>query len=227
MLGGIAPILIISIKKNIDTTQGFLSKIPLVSKLGSQVPLPPIPIYLDENLTGLYVQTQEKSVDVETKSDGSTDGSDPKNNQTPVGSVVSVELNGLRDSIGLTLLNAVIDLIVPRLVSKEYSITYLNGSQTVFDGLLHSYKVSEISGSTKSTIMLELVKTTDKTAQKPGPPEVAPVAEPVSLDAGGAGPTATVRGGMKGPSAAAGAAKKATQQKLPIQPDIVMGGVNR
>lgn len=73
-----------------------------------------------------------------------------------------------RDSIGVALFSAMADLVFPKLVSKEYSITYLHGAVTIFAGLLHSFSINQDAESTKYTINLELIKpSTTRAGQLP------------------------------------------------------------
>jgi hypothetical protein len=78
-----------------------------------------------------------------------------------------------KDSIGLTLLSAVLDLIVPKVTSKEYSITYLHGAVTVFGGLLQSFNVTQNSENDLFNISLKLSKPgTPQTQAKTTTPQV-------------------------------------------------------
>lgn len=204
MLGGIDPILIFDFSKLSATDEESLSKIPIISSIVSKIGLPPIPIYLSEKLTGLYIDSEDKNIDIETTTETLPDGSTPLINQKAINSTIRINLVAHRDSIGLTLLSAVCDLILPKVTSREYSITYLHGAVTVFAGLLHSFSINQNTQNELMNVTLEIVKTPIKPVKK-GPPEVKPISESVPLGAGPAAPppTAPLGGpgsvGLKGP----------------------------
>lgn len=198
MLDGVAPILIFNFKKLTASTTETLSKIPLVSKISSSISLPPIPLYLSTELTGIVVDEEEKSIEIETKMDGKTDGSTPDQNQKPINSTTKINLKAQKNSIGLMLLSALSDKIVPLVTSQEYSITYLNGPITVFDGTLHSLNIIPIPGTDLLQISIELNTGTGKTEEKSTVPQVSPELEAVSLESG-ITPTAPLVPPMSGP----------------------------
>lgn len=172
MLGGQEPILIFQFSKKVDTkfigpqAESFLAKIPLLSDIPTFVEAPPIPLYLSEQLTGLMIVAESKNVDAETSTESKTDGSKPDVNQKAINSIVSVELEARRDSLGLTLAATLFDLIYEKLTSQEYAITYLNGPVTVFRGLLHSFSVNQTSDSNKLSIKFEIARGATKTPTK-------------------------------------------------------------
>jgi hypothetical protein len=207
MLNGIDPIIIFQFEKLTDSASETLSKIPLFDKLVSKIGLPPIPIYLSETLTGLYIDSEDKSIEIETSTETLHDGEDPIITQKALNSTVKINMKASSDSIGLTLLSAMCDLILPKVTSQEYSITYLHGATTIFGGLLHSFNVQQTEGTDLLMVSLELTKSSTKTQKKPGPPEVTPSSEAISLNSGisptaasPVGPTAPLRGvPLKGP----------------------------
>ncbi len=140
MLNGIDPIIIFNFKKKISTTT---AKIPLTASTVEEIiTLPVIPIYLSERLTGLFIETESKNIDVDTTIDTLSNGDQPNFNQRALSSTIKIEMQASASSIGVALLSALSDLVFPKLTSKEYSITYLHGAVTVFDGLLHSFAVT-------------------------------------------------------------------------------------
>lgn len=154
MLNGIAPIIIFNFKKVIQ--QVNTSSVPLVSNLTETIPLVPIPIYLDERLTGIYIDRQGKNIDIKTDPETTPDGKANKPVQTPVNSVVSVQMLASTTSVGLNVLIALCDLVFPKLTSQEYSITYINGPMTVFNGLLEAFSVENDSDNTLFRINLQI-----------------------------------------------------------------------
>jgi hypothetical protein len=161
MLGGLSPILIFQFRKLLPDLLGITTeaKIPVVaSESSSSFPLPLIPLYLSESLTGLYIDTETKSIEIDTQVDTLSSGDAPNLNQRGIQSTVKIEMLANRDSIGISLLAALTDLIFPKVTSKEYSITYLHGAVTVFDGLLHSFSIDQNSNNDLYKVSMELIK---------------------------------------------------------------------
>lgn len=162
MLNGVAPILIFQFKKLLPDILGIATEaqkqIPIASETKSTFPLPLIPLYLDERLTGLYIDTESKNVDIETQTDSLSSGDSENINQRAISNIVKIEMIANRDSIGISLLSAMSDLIFPKVTSKEYSLTYLHGAITVFDGLLHSFSINQNSNNELYQISMEIVK---------------------------------------------------------------------
>lgn len=178
MLNGLAPIIIFNFKKLLPQFTLPVG-IPLIAEAGSTVPLIPIPIYLKEEITGLYIKQQNKNVDIETKVQTLTDGTAPKVLQNGLNSTVTINMVSNKNSIGLGIMSALIDLIFEKVTSEEYSISYFNGAVTVFGGLLEGYSVSENESNDLYNVSLQISRsnggsTTEKVADNsvgkvPGP----------------------------------------------------------
>lgn len=159
MLNGIDPVIIFQFSKLAGTDIGnTISKIPIVSKIPTVIDMPPIPIYLSQTLTGLHIDSEDKNVDIQTTTETTTDGGSPQVDQKGIGSTISINLLAKKDSIGISLLSAMIDQIFNKVTSKEYAITYLHGPITIFRGLLHSYAVNQSADNELLSIKIELSK---------------------------------------------------------------------
>ncbi len=170
MLNGIDPIIIFSFFKLKPETTVDTSKFIDFGAEADKFSLPPIPIYLSEKLTGIYIDTEEKNIDIETTSETPRDSSkETFFSQKGIGSTIAVNMIASSDSVGLTLLLAMTDLIFSKVTSKEYSVTYLHGAVTLFNGLLHAFSITQDSNTTLYHIKLELSKGT-----KPKAPQVQP-----------------------------------------------------
>lgn len=189
MLNGIDPIIIFEFSKLTELQKQKVSKIPIVSSIVNTIGLPPIPIYLSEKLTGLYIDTEDRNIDIDTTVDTLPNGADPLVNQKAINSVVRITMVASKDSIGLTLLAALCDLVVPKVSSKEYSITYLHGATTVFRGLLHSFAINQNSNDELYHITVEISK--NSTTKKTTVPEVKPVGTAATLESGVSAPPPT------------------------------------
>jgi hypothetical protein len=190
MLNGVAPVLIINfIKKKNNSAAQFLSGIPIVGDdlAGALTGGLPIPLYLDENLTGILVKSETKTIAVETEVKGKTDGAKPKVNQRPIDSNVSINMVARKDSVVLAALLALNDQIFQKVVSQEYSISYLNGPTLIFNGLFNGMTCMGGDDDDLLHITLNISKgnqeTTSPTAQNP---EIAKTTGQTPIVPGGA-----------------------------------------
>lgn len=166
MLNGIAPLIIFRIlEKPSDATLNSLSGIPLVKNLVQNFGVP-IPIYLDENLTGIFVVDEGKSIELEVEPNASADGSTVKVTQKGIDNTVSINMVARKDSVLLSLFLALCDIIFKKAVSQDYDITYLNGATTVFGGHLKSFNVTQGSDDDLYRITLQLSKAVSKTTKE-------------------------------------------------------------
>lgn len=173
MLNGIDPIIIFQFSKATPEVSQALAKIPLVSEIPTFVDFPPIPIYLSEQLTGLFIDSETKSIDAQTDTETKTDGSAPNIQQKGINATLKIEIIASKDSLGLSLLAAMSEILYEKLTSKEYAVTYMHGAITIFRGLVHSFSISQIANEDKYSISLELSRGAVKSPTKPDPvPEV-------------------------------------------------------
>lgn len=172
MLNGIAPIIIFQFKKLVpkETSTPVVGP-PFVSEEKVFVPLPPIPIYLDEELTGVIITDESKNIDAQTDVETKTDGTNPDVNQRGISSVTRINMVAKKSSLGVTLLSAMSDLLFDKMTSQEYSVTYLNGAVTIFNGLIHSFSISQVADNDKYDIQIEIARGPVKS---PTPVEIVP-----------------------------------------------------
>ena len=165
MLNGVAPILIFTFPPvlGIDFSK-ILGGIPLVKDVFSNIGIP-LPIYLDERLTGIYIESESKSIDIdtditpkyETNSAGGI-GTTTLINQSGINNLVTINMLASTDNLLLSVLIALNDMVFSKLVSGKYSISYLNNSTLIFKGLLHSFQTSSSSGDTLLKITMQIQK---------------------------------------------------------------------
>lgn len=158
MLNGLDPIIIFQFKKLAPILGDTVGKIPIISQFPDLIAMPPVPIYLAPQLTGIHIDTEEKNVDIRTDVDTKTNGEAPDVDQKGIGSVIAITMKAKKDSIGITLLSAMIDQIFNKVTSKEYSITYLHGAITIFQGVLHSFAVSQDATTDMISMRIEISK---------------------------------------------------------------------
>lgn len=143
MLNGVAPILIIDIGPN--TPNPLFNSLTGIPILGSVLPTTgiPIPLYLDEQLTGLYVDSETKAVDLEVDANAKIGGENPDVKQNTIDNTVTVNLFAKRDSLLLSVLNALNDQIFTQAARGNYKVSYLNGATVLFGGKIKSMTSSE------------------------------------------------------------------------------------
>jgi hypothetical protein len=164
MLNGVAPLLIFTFPPliGIDLSK-ILGGIPLV---GDSIPNigTPIPIYLDEGLTGIYIESESHSIDIDTditpKYVTNVAGVTTTSliNQTGLNNLVTINMLASRDSLLLTVLLSLTDMIFSRVTSGKYQIHYINKGTVVFGSLLHSFQTSQTSDDTLLKITMQLQK---------------------------------------------------------------------
>lgn len=159
MLGGLAPLLIFNFAVTPKSPVfNALSGIPLIGPSVAANIGVPIPIYMDEELTGIVVESETRAIDIDTVIQARNDGGPPLTDQRGLNSLVTVNMIGSKDSILLNVLLAMSDLIVQKIVSKEYKVSYSNGPTTVIGGLLHGLSTSTTSDDDLIRIVLQIQK---------------------------------------------------------------------
>lgn len=158
MLGGLDPVIIFQFSVLGPSLGNTLAKIPVVSQFPNLIAMPPIPVYLSEQLFNVAIGGTSKSVDIETDTETLTSGAPPDVNQKGIQSSVEIEITGKADSVALTLLSALIDQVFDKVTSKEYSISFMYGATTIFNALLHSYSAETVDGTDKLLIKIKLSK---------------------------------------------------------------------
>jgi len=166
MLGGLQPVIVIQLSVLKASLADTIAKIPVISQIPTLIDQPPIPIYLDDALTGLAIDSESKAIAISTDSEAKTDGTTPDISQQAIGNSVTINLKARKDSLQLLLLNALLDVCYEKLASKEYAITYLNGPVTVFRGVLQDFTIDQNSDTELALVKIQLSKGT-KSPQKP------------------------------------------------------------
>jgi hypothetical protein len=160
MLNGIDPIIIFQIYKQnaFSAQQNKILQSIIPPNSDTRIPFPPIPIYLSEKLTGLYIESEDKSIQITTENQTFLTGDQHKEYQKGANSTLKVNLIANKDSLGLTLLSVLADLIFDKVTSKEYSITYLHGPIIIFGGLVSNFDIVQNNENDLARISLEITK---------------------------------------------------------------------
>jgi hypothetical protein len=177
MLNGIDPILIFQFYKRVNVP-GMTSAegIVIESKSNVKVPLAIVPIYLSELITGIYIDTENKNIDIASALSGLVTG-DTILNQTPISSITTINMIASSESIGLTILMAISELLLDLTVSGEAEITYMHRAVTVFGGKLHGLSIDQGTSDDLYKIKLELTRgSTSKSVNVPTDPNATRLA---------------------------------------------------
>ena len=126
----------------------------------------PIPVYLDENLTGIALMSQSRRVEFASDSivvDESNDTTKSKENtlkvkQRGITNGVDIVLKASRDSIGMNLLLPIADIAFQRAPKDEYYISYFNRNIILFKSKLGHFSTEESTSDTSVTINISLIK---------------------------------------------------------------------
>lgn len=155
MINGLDPIIIFHIydKPKTSAFRPLQKYEQRLYELRSAVGIP-IVIPLSEKLTGLYIDNESRSLTTATSIDPNTE-KDPETGltegpevyQTAIESTVNVSMKAIEGSIMLTVFLSVAELLLSKLVSGEYGITYFHKSTVIFNGLLSSLNTSVIYGT--------------------------------------------------------------------------------
>lgn len=123
----------------------------------------PIPLYLDENLTGLAVSNEEDSLNISSdyipvlNGMPGADGKSIKVLQRGESQSSRITLTGVKNSIGLNILLPLMKTILSRVFAqKEYRIAYFNQNVLIFNARLTAYQMAPGENDTKVTISITL-----------------------------------------------------------------------
>lgn len=157
MLNGLDPIMIFNFYKKLtpEDVKKF-EGLPIAGFI-NKFSLPPIPLYLSEQLTGLYIESEEKNIEIATTTDSLFSGAPPEFQQKALNTSIKINLVANAESLGLSILSVMADLIFPKVTSAEYSIIYIHKSTIILSGLLHSFSISHNSDNTLAKIAIELI----------------------------------------------------------------------
>lgn len=157
MLNGVDPIVIFSLKKIFGLPVADVP-IPIVSSVVTYIDLPVIPLYLSENITGIFIDNESKSVEIETNFETLASGAPPEINQKGLSSTIKIEMMAHKDSVGLMVCSALSDIVFEKVTSKEYSVSYFHGPVAVLGGAIHSFNVAVENNTDLAKITLEITK---------------------------------------------------------------------
>lgn len=166
MLGGLDPVVIFEFSTRVIDSALGIESMPVKAGTEKQIALPVIPVYLSEKIFNIAIGGVTKQVDIETNTQGMTDGSESDVTQNPIQSSIDINITGKRDSVALILLSALVDQVYDKATSQEYKISFLYGPTTIFRAVLHSFSSEMVDGTDKLAISIKLSKGAKNPAKK-------------------------------------------------------------
>jgi len=147
-LNGLAPIIIFTFYKEIEIPaflRGF------VSNDTTKIPFIPIPIYLDENITGIALDDYDRDTTIDVMRDGVSSF------ERVSADVVNFKFVANKKNVVITVLSAFIDLIIKNNVeNKTYSITVFYDNIFIINASLESFGTKLLEGTDKREISIRL-----------------------------------------------------------------------
>jgi hypothetical protein len=145
-LGGVAPLLIFHFPLLPKSVTASLAGIPYVGNTLASAGVP-IPIYLDEQLSGIQISGESTGIDVDEDPQlRNDDKTPPIVKQKGLNSILTVNMICRKDSIFLNVIQAFADIMFSKVVAQNYSVSWLSSNSAVFGGLLHQFQ-TEVSDS--------------------------------------------------------------------------------
>lgn len=136
-LNGLAPIIIFTFYKPIPASLAGLLPASV-----ARLPLVPIPLYLDEKITGLQLDDYDRTITIDVMRDGVSAF------ERVSGDVVHLKFHAKKDSVLLTVLTALIDRIMktfddnvaPNITNdRNYSLTIFYDNIFILDASLEEF----------------------------------------------------------------------------------------
>ena len=154
MLNGLYPVIVF---QKINEVRGRMENGRIVSTDVSGTALSkPIPIYLDEQLTGIALISQSRRVEFanDTIVDNAT--GEMKVKQRGVSNSVDIELKANRNSTGLNILLPLVNIAFQMAALGKYVISYFNQNVILFSAKLTNFVADENSDNTAVIIRFSL-----------------------------------------------------------------------
>jgi hypothetical protein len=135
-LNGLAPIIIFTFYKPIPASLAGLFPASI-----TRIPLVPIPVYLDEKITGIQLDDYDRTITIDVMRDGVTAF------ERVSGDVVHLKFHAKKDSILLTILTALIDRVMKTFDEaaektfddRNYSLTIFYDNIFILDASLEEF----------------------------------------------------------------------------------------
>lgn len=156
-LNGLSPLIIFTFYKRIS--EDFIGpSLPLIRSL-PRIPTIPVPIYLDEQLTGILVDDYSRSISIDIFREGVTSF------ERVSGDVVNMNFAASKDNTVLTALSALFSKVATEFDKRvqeparpNYKITLFYDNIFISDASLEQFNTNLASGTNLRKISVQLAK---------------------------------------------------------------------
>ena len=159
MLGGNSPVLVFNFASISSKT--LLSKVGVDiaedSIFNFDVPIVSVPVYLDENLTGILIDDHERSINVEFETDGIGG-----NYEREISSDVRLKIIANKDNVAFQGFLALFEQVLKRIPSKSYKIYLYYDDVFMTDASLKDFSVSTIDNTDTRMVNITLTNRSEK-----------------------------------------------------------------
>lgn len=158
MLGGKAPVMVFNFasipSKTVLEKLGI--KIGEDSIFNFDIPFLSIPVYLDEELTGILVDDHERTINLEYETDG------VNNYEREVSSDVAVTVISQRDNVAMNAFLALFEKILKYVNEKSYKIYFYYDDVFLTDAGLKDFNVSTRPNTNTRVVHFTLTNRSEK-----------------------------------------------------------------
>lgn len=154
MLNGLYPVIVIQkIKPQIrgSFSNGKITSTDLTPSLSK-----PIPVYLDESLTGIAIMSQSRRTEFVNDPIVSAENKEITVKQRGISNGVDIVLKASRNSIGMNLLLPLVDIAFQNANLGGYLISYFNQNIVLFRAKLANFSAEENNADTGVIINISL-----------------------------------------------------------------------
>lgn len=160
-LSSVAPLIILTLRVT-DPLAGEKQVSGLLGDIISFAGGIPIPIYLDENVTGICLESEERTIAIETLNQQDQRGNKLPPSQRGVSANLTINLTANKTSLFLQILLALAENAFELAVAKGYSISYFHNGEVIINGLLANFVTSGEADTDKMKIQITLQKGEEK-----------------------------------------------------------------
>lgn len=158
MLGGTAPVILFNFasisSKTLLEKMGI--KIGEDSLFNFDIPFFSIPVYLDEQLTGLLVDDHERSINIEYETDGIN------NYEREISSDVTITIIAQKNNVALQAFLALFEKVLKYVNEKAYKIYFYYDDIFLTDAGLKDFNVSTRPNTDTRVVKFTLTNRSDK-----------------------------------------------------------------
>ena len=167
-LNGLSPLLIFTFYKTISTPNVLSG---LVSTPTVRIPLLPIPLYLDERITGIQLDDYDRDITIDVMRDGVSAF------EKVSGDVVNLKFRMQKNNIVLTALSALIDSVIKVFDEKvasnfddpNYSLTIFYDNIFILDASLERFSTRLVDGTDLREVSFTFSKRSEKKVEEQSP----------------------------------------------------------